>query len=74
MSAAELQKTIETAFEDRANIGPQTKGEVRDAVETALDLLDRGEARVAEKIVGQPDASPGRLISGSRKPCSCPSA
>src|SRR6476646_6519118 len=52
MSAAELQKTIETAFEDRANIGPQTKGEVRDAVETALDLLDKGEARVAEKIGG----------------------
>jgi 2,3,4,5-tetrahydropyridine-2-carboxylate N-succinyltransferase len=52
MSFTELQNTIETAFEDRANIGPQTKGEVRDAVETALDLLDRGEARVAEKIPG----------------------
>lgn len=28
-------------------------GEVRDAVEAALDLLDRGEARVAEKIDGK---------------------
>jgi 2,3,4,5-tetrahydropyridine-2-carboxylate N-succinyltransferase len=52
MSATQLQKTIETAFDDRANVGPQTKGEVRDAVETALDLLDRGEARVAEKTPG----------------------
>jgi 2,3,4,5-tetrahydropyridine-2-carboxylate N-succinyltransferase len=52
MSFTELQKTIETAFEDRANVGSQTKGEVRDAVETALDLLDKGEARVAEKAGG----------------------
>jgi 2,3,4,5-tetrahydropyridine-2-carboxylate N-succinyltransferase len=52
MSLAGLQNTIETAFEDRANVGPQTKGEVRDAVETALDLLDKGEARVAEKVAG----------------------
>ena len=34
---------------DRNNIGPATKGAVREAVETALDLLDRGEARVAER-------------------------
>src|SRR3954447_20718680 len=52
MSLTELQKTIETAFDERANVGPQTKGEVRDAVETALDLLDKGEARVAEKAAG----------------------
>src|SRR3954451_10915878 len=52
MSLTELQKTIETAFDDRANVGPQTKGEVRDAVEVALDLLDKGEARVAEKAAG----------------------
>jgi 2,3,4,5-tetrahydropyridine-2-carboxylate N-succinyltransferase len=50
MSLTELQKTIETAFDDRANVGPQTKGAVREAVETALDLLDKGEARVAEKV------------------------
>ncbi len=52
MSVAELQRTIESGFDERANIGPQTKGEVRDAVEIALDLLDKGEARVAEKIAG----------------------
>ena len=30
-------------------VGPTTKGPVREAVEAALDLLDRGEARVAER-------------------------
>jgi 2,3,4,5-tetrahydropyridine-2,6-dicarboxylate N-succinyltransferase len=43
-----LQATIETAWDARDTISPATKGEVRDAVETALGLLDSGEARVAE--------------------------
>jgi 2,3,4,5-tetrahydropyridine-2-carboxylate N-succinyltransferase len=46
---AALQTTIEAAFEDRANIGISTGDPVRGAVNRALDLLDRGEARVAEK-------------------------
>ena len=46
---ASLEKTIETAFEAREGISPATRGEVRDAVTTALDLLDRGEVRVAER-------------------------
>ena len=49
MSQAALEKTIDDAFEQRDGISPATKGEMRDAVEAALDLLDRGEARVAEK-------------------------
>src|SRR5438876_10345090 len=44
-----LAKTIDAAFEARDGIGPNTRGAVREAVERALDLLDRGEARVAEK-------------------------
>ncbi len=44
---AELEKTIEDAFERRAEIDTNTKGAVREAVETALDLLDKGRARVA---------------------------
>src|SRR5271163_1688109 len=52
MPVARLQSLIEHAFEERAKITPQTKGEVRDAVEAALDLLDRGKARVAEKLPG----------------------
>ena len=49
MSHAELAKTIDDAFERRDRIGPSTKGAVREAVEAALDLLDRGVARVAER-------------------------
>ena len=49
MTHADLAKTIDDAFERRDDIGPTTKGAVRDAVEAALDLLDAGKARVAEK-------------------------
>jgi 2,3,4,5-tetrahydropyridine-2-carboxylate N-succinyltransferase len=49
MSSAALQKTIEAAFEARDTISAGTKGEVREAVSTALELLDKGKARVAEK-------------------------
>jgi 2,3,4,5-tetrahydropyridine-2-carboxylate N-succinyltransferase len=49
MSHEQLAHTIDDAFEARADISPATKGPVRDAVEQALDLLDRGAARVAEK-------------------------
>ena len=44
-----LAKTIDDAFEKRNDVTPATKGEVRDAVETALNLLDSGKARVAER-------------------------
>jgi 2,3,4,5-tetrahydropyridine-2,6-dicarboxylate N-succinyltransferase len=49
MSHAELAKTIDDAFEARDGVGPTTKGAAREAVEAALDLLDRGQARVAER-------------------------
>ncbi len=49
MSHADLARTIDAAWEDRASIGPSTKGAVRDAVETTLALLDSGKLRVAEK-------------------------
>ncbi len=52
MTDVRLQTQIEKAFEDRAKITSTTKGEARDAVEEALDLLDRGKARVAEKLPG----------------------
>src|SRR3990172_7056878 len=53
MSDPHLQSTIEAAWEKRDQITPQTRGEVRDAVATALGRLDRGEARVAAKIDGK---------------------
>ena len=49
MSSADLQATIDAAWEDRANVGLGTTGPVREAVEEALNLLDSGKARVAEK-------------------------
>jgi 2,3,4,5-tetrahydropyridine-2-carboxylate N-succinyltransferase len=49
MSNEKLAKTIDEAFEGRDKIGPKTKGAVRKAVDTALGLLDSGQARVAER-------------------------
>ncbi|HSG33659.1 MAG TPA: 2,3,4,5-tetrahydropyridine-2,6-dicarboxylate N-succinyltransferase [Sphingomonadaceae bacterium] len=46
--SAELQSAIDAAWEDRENVTPGS-GEVRDAVEDALAMLDSGEERVAEK-------------------------
>ena len=47
---ASLESVIENAFEGRDAISTATRGEVRDAVGTALDLLDKGQARVAERL------------------------
>ena len=52
MTDVRLETLIDKAFEDRATINAATKGDARDAVEEALDLLDRGKARVAEKLPG----------------------
>lgn len=44
-----LETIIETAFDNRDGVNVSTKGEVRDAVDTSLQLLDNGKVRVAEK-------------------------
>lgn len=44
-----LENAINKAFDERDGISTATKGEVRDAVDTSLALLDRGEVRVAER-------------------------
>jgi 2,3,4,5-tetrahydropyridine-2-carboxylate N-succinyltransferase len=49
MSLTDLARTIDAAWEDRANVSASTTGAVRDAVEQAFRLLDSGQARVAEK-------------------------
>ncbi|WP_048648695.1 2,3,4,5-tetrahydropyridine-2,6-dicarboxylate N-succinyltransferase [Nitratireductor soli] len=46
---AALEKTIEKAFDERDAVSTGTRGEIRDAVETSLALLDSGRARVAER-------------------------
>ena len=48
-----LSQVIDAAWEDRSAVGPDTKGEVRQAVEKAIASLDSGEARIAEKIDGE---------------------
>ena len=46
----ELQNIIDQAFENRAELGVETTGEIREAVETALSMLDNGTLRIAEKV------------------------
>ena len=52
MHRDQLQTVIDAAFEARNDITSATKGEVREAVEDTLTLLDRGDLRVAEKAAG----------------------
>ncbi|MGO4573151.1 2,3,4,5-tetrahydropyridine-2,6-dicarboxylate N-succinyltransferase [Microvirga sp. 2TAF3] len=49
----DLARTIDAAWEDRANVNVSTRGPIREAVEQALHLLDSGKARVAEKSGGE---------------------
>ncbi len=47
--SAGLEATIEKAFEEREAITTATRGEAREAIEAALELLDGGKRRVAER-------------------------
>lgn len=49
MSNAQLETTIEAAWEARDTISPATTGETREAIEETLNALDSGILRVAEK-------------------------
>jgi 2,3,4,5-tetrahydropyridine-2-carboxylate N-succinyltransferase len=54
MSMRDLKHTIELAFERRQELSSSTLGqETRDAIDAAIDGLDRGEFRVAEQIEGK---------------------
>src|SRR5690606_6020299 len=46
---ATLEKVVEKAFDERDQITVDTRGETREAVEEALNLLDSGKVRVAER-------------------------
>ena len=46
---ASLENIIEAAFDNRDAVNTGTKGEIRDAVEASLELLDSGKARVASR-------------------------
>lgn len=56
--AQDLAATIDAAWENRAELNFATQGEARIAVDRALALLDRGEARVAE-----PDGNGGWTVN-----------
>jgi 2,3,4,5-tetrahydropyridine-2-carboxylate N-succinyltransferase len=49
----DLAQRIEAAWELRESLSVSSKGEARDAVEAALNGLDDGSLRVAEKINGE---------------------
>lgn len=49
----DLQSIIDNAWENRTEINAQTHGDVRDAVNTALQSLDSGKLRVCEKNNGE---------------------
>jgi len=53
MSDPSLRSTIETLWERRDGLNAQTKGADREAVETALEGLEAGTYRTAEKIGGE---------------------
>ncbi|MCT2558504.1 2,3,4,5-tetrahydropyridine-2,6-dicarboxylate N-succinyltransferase [Tsuneonella sp. YG55] len=55
--SADLETAINAAWEDRANVTPGSS-EVREVVEQALELLDSGQARVAE-----PDGAGGWKVN-----------
>jgi 2,3,4,5-tetrahydropyridine-2-carboxylate N-succinyltransferase len=53
MNNAELQRVIDDAWEARDGLSAATRGNVREAVEAALEALDEGRLRVAEKASGE---------------------
>lgn len=52
MSQTSLEQTIEDLWEKRDTLSSATKGSPRDAVNAALDALDSGQVRVAERQSG----------------------
>ncbi|MCY7279460.1 MAG: 2,3,4,5-tetrahydropyridine-2,6-dicarboxylate N-succinyltransferase [Sphingomonas bacterium] len=58
-----LQNVIDAAWDKRESIATDTTGETRDAVEAALDLLDSGQARVAEPIASDENSSGGWKVN-----------
>ena len=50
----DLKATIEAAFNDRQNLSPELASiHLRNAINSAIDLIDKGELRIAEKINSQ---------------------
>jgi 2,3,4,5-tetrahydropyridine-2-carboxylate N-succinyltransferase len=52
MNTSDLEQAIEAAWAARDTLNASTRGAQRDAVEEALNALDSGKLRVAEKVPG----------------------
>ena len=50
MDQDNLKNVIDKAFDNILDVGINTKGEIRDAVDETLNLLDSGKLRVAEPL------------------------
>ena len=50
MDQDNLKNVIDKAFDNVSDVGVNTKGEIRDAVDETLNLLDSGKLRVAEPL------------------------
>ena len=50
MDIDNMKSVIERVFDNNEDINPNTTGEIRDSIETALDYLDKGKLRVAEPL------------------------
>ena len=48
MSFEDIKLIIERVFDNNEDVNPNTSGEVREAIDLALNCLDKGELRVAE--------------------------
>ena len=48
MSLEDIKLIIERVFDNNEDVNPSTSGEVREAIDLALNCLDKGELRVAE--------------------------
>jgi len=53
MDLAGLETAVEAAWDNRDEISPGTQGETRDAIDSAMNGLDSGTFRVAEKRGGE---------------------
>ncbi|MBC2776178.1 2,3,4,5-tetrahydropyridine-2,6-dicarboxylate N-succinyltransferase [Parasphingopyxis marina] len=49
MNVSQLEQIIEKGWDRRESVSPATQGELRDAIEESIQLLDSGAARVATK-------------------------
>ena len=50
MEIENMKSVIDRVFDNNEDVNPNTTGEIRDSIETALDYLDHGKLRVAEPL------------------------